>query len=474
MKTFDKYRRIIKLLFAFLLTAALSGIYGFIFTVWLNKIIWAPFWRKGIWMMVFIYTVLLAFFLNIYGGYRIGILKRGNLIFSQILALFFTNFITYLQITVQDKKFTTPVPLVVNLVISAIVVIGLSFLFSWTYCRIFPPRKLLLVSGERKDFHLMEKMNSREDKYEITGTMDYRELIPVLAQEAVKYDALIVGDIPSHERNLIIKYCFQEGVRTYSIPKISDILLRSSEEFNLFDSPLLLSRNVGLQIEQEWMKRVMDIVISLLGLAVTSPLFVLFSACIKMTDGGPVFYTQERLTKDGAVFRILKFRTMVQDAEKYSGAQLAKKDDPRILPVGRILRATRLDELPQLINILRGEMSLVGPRPERPEIAAQIEEKIPEFAYRLKVKAGLTGLAQVYGKYNTTFYDKLKLDLTYIRNYSIFLDLKLIIMTPKIMFMKEASEGVAAETLEEKVAKEVPSSHEIKRTGKNNTEQGLS
>ena len=145
------------------------------------------------------------------------------------------------------------------------------------------------------------------------------------------------------------------------------------------------------------------------------------------------------------MFRICKFRTMVQDAEKISGARLASEDDDRILPVGRLLRRTRLDELPQLWNILKGEMSLVGPRPERPELAAQIEEEIPEFSYRLKVKAGLTGYAQIYGKYNTTAYDKLKLDLTYIRNYSLLLDLKMILMTPKIMFMKESTEGVKEE-----------------------------
>ena len=139
---------------------------------------------------------------------------------------------------------------------------------------------------------------------------------------------------------------------------------------------------------------------------------------------------------------IYKFRTMIQNAEKDGHARLASNDDDRILPVGKFLRATRLDELPQLINILKGEMSLVGPRPERPELAAEIEKELPEFAYRLKVKAGLTGYAQIYGKYNTTSYDKLKLDLTYIRNYSFFLDLKLMIMTPKIMLMKESSEGV--------------------------------
>ena len=163
---------------------------------------------------------------------------------------------------------------------------------------------------------------------------------------------------------------------------------------------------------------------------------------IKATDRGPVFYKQVRLTKDRKEFMIYKFRTMIQDAEKDGHARLAANDDDRILPVGKFLRATRLDELPQLINILKGEMSLVGPRPERPELAAEIEKELPEFAYRLKVKSGLTGYAQIYGKYNTTAYDKLKLDLTYIRNYSFFLDLKLMIMTPKIMLMKESSEGV--------------------------------
>ena len=205
---------------------------------------------------------------------------------------------------------------------------------------------------------------------------------------------------------------------------------------------MLLSRNDGLTIEQEFCKRTMDVVLSLIGAIITLPFFLVIAICIKATDGGPVFYKQTRLTKDGKEFEIIKFRTMIQDAEKQSGARLASEGDDRILPVGRLLRRLRLDELPQIYNILKGEMSLVGPRPERPELAAEIEKEIPEFAYRLKVKAGLTGYAQVYGKYNTTFYDKLKQDLVYIRNYSVWLDLKLMIMTPKIMFMKESTEGV--------------------------------
>ncbi len=218
--------------------------------------------------------------------------------------------------------------------------------------------------------------------------------------------------------------------------------MKSSAELTLFDSPLLLSRNEGLTIEQLWGKRLMDLIFSIVSLVIALPFFIVIGGLIKLTDPGPVFYKQERLTINGKIFQIYKFRTMIQDAEKETGPQLASKEDDRILPVGRFLRRFRLDELPQLFNILKGDMSLVGPRPERPELAKEIEKEIPEFPYRLKVKAGLTGYAQIYGKYNTTSYDKLKLDLTYIRNYSMWLDLKLILMTPKIMMLKESSEGV--------------------------------
>ena len=467
MSHFEKYKRLIKLSFAAALVLVMSAVYGYIWINYYNRIIWAPFWRRGNWMMIFIYTLLLVFFNYIYGGFRIGVLERGNLIYSQIISLFATNFITYLQITVQDKRFTTFMPLLANFAVSAALTVFFTYLFSQWYRRIFPPRKLLLVYGEHYDYHLMEKMNSREDKYQIVAREHYLDVFQRMRDIAPKYDGVIVGDIPSHERNRIIKDCFSLGVRTYSVPKISDILLRSSVELNLFDSPLLLSRNNGLQIEEEFGKRLMDITLSVIGLIISSPAFLIFAISIKLTDRGPVFYRQKRLTKDGKVFQILKFRTMVVDAEKIGGPQLATEHDPRILRVGRVLRSTRLDELPQLLNILKGEMSLVGPRPERPEIAAEIEKQIPEFRYRLKVKAGLTGYAQVYGKYSTTFYDKLKLDLTYIRNYSILLDLKLIAMTPKIMFSKEASEGISQET-------EKPTEEKIRgaRTRKRNGDSG--
>ena len=271
------------------------------------------------------------------------------------------------------------------------------------------------------------------------------------------FDAVIVGDIPSHERNQIMKYCFEKSIRVYMLPKISDIILRGSDDIHLFDSPLLLARNNGFSFEQKLLKRITDIVVSLALLIVTSPIMAVTAILIKLYDGGSPIHKQTRLTMGGKEFDVYKFRSMVVDAEKDGIARLAAEGDVRVTPIGKVIRRTRIDELPQLFNILKGEMSLVGPRPERPQIAAEYREYMPEFDYRLKVKGGLTGFAQIYGKYNTTPYDKLKLDLMYIENYSFRLDLKLILMTLKIVFMKESTEGVAegqtTATLEENLWK---------------------
>lgn len=443
MKMQEKYKRLVKLLFSLVLTGLITAIYAYVWIYYFNeRMLQAPFFRRGNWMMIFLYGVLLVFFMQMYGGYKVGYLKKGNLIYSQILSVVFLNTFTYFQIAVLDKRFFAPTVLILMTFADAAAIVIWTMIFERIYMWMYPPRRMLMVYGDRSDYHLMEKMNAREDKYEITDMMSYRQGFQAFVEKVKGFDGVIVGDMPSHDRNLILKYCFEQEIRTYAVPKISDILLRSSDDLTLFDSPLLLSRNRGLTVEQEMIKRFMDVVLSLLAAVITLPFFAVIGAAIKLTDGGPVFYRQVRLTKGGKEFEIYKFRTMIQNAEAESGARLASEKDPRILPVGRFLRATRLDELPQIYNILKGDMSIVGPRPERPELAAEIEKEIPEFTYRLKVKAGLTGYAQVYGKYNTTSYDKLKLDLTYIRNYSILLDLKLIIMTPKIMLLKESTEGV--------------------------------
>lgn len=443
----ERYKRLIKLSFAVIMLLGLCLLYAVVWSCYYNEIILqAPFYRRGNWMMVLIYGILLAFFMSTYGGFKIGYLKNGNLIYSQIISVLFTNIVTYLQIAVIDRRLVNPIYLFPMTLAEIAFIIIWTMLFQTVYRNMFPPRKMLFVEGDRKDYHLRDKMNARDDKYQICEVISYKSRMEDIKKKIDQYDAVVLGDMPSHERNILLKYCYTSGIRSYIVPKISDVLLRTSDELTLFDTPLMLSRNMGLSIEQQWLKRAEDIVVAFLMLMIFSPVFFIVAIGIKCTDGGPVFYKQERLTKDGKHFMIYKFRTMIVDAEKMTGAVLASEKDPRILPIGRILRATRLDELPQILNILKGDMSLVGPRPERPELAEEIQKTIPEFVYRLKVKAGLTGFAQVYGKYNTTSYDKLKLDLMYIRKYSLLLDLKLILMTPKVMLLKESTEGVRAET----------------------------
>lgn len=443
LRQYEPFKRLFRLMGALLLMGVETGVYGYVWNGYFNKLIEFPFWRRGNWLMIALYAGLLFFFLMTYGGFRIGYLKKGNLLCSQILSIGLLNVITYIQISLLDKKFHDPRVLGFMTIGQILIAIGWTFLFQSLYRILFPPRRMLLVCGDRPAFHLMEKINSREDKYYLETAIHIRAGIKTILEEGKKYDALIVGDIPAKDRNALLKKCFEEDIRTYTVPKLSDILIRTSQELDIFDSPLLLSRNDGISGIQRFIKRAMDVICSSVGIVVLSPFFLLVALSIYLTDRGPVFYKQTRLTEGGKEFQICKFRTMIQNAEAQTGARLAAENDDRILPVGHFLRRTRLDELPQLFNIWKGEMSIVGPRPERPELAAEIEEEIPEFCYRLKMKAGLTGYAQVYGKYNTTSYDKLKLDLTYIRNYSLLLDLKLILMTPKIMMLKESTEGVA-------------------------------
>lgn len=183
--------------------------------------------------------------------------------------------------------------------------------------------------------------------------------------------------------------------------------------------------------------------VGIIAVVIASPVMLVIAIAIKVYDGGPVFFIQNRLTRNGEVFRIYKFRSMrVQGAdEKLS---ITKKNDDRITPVGHIIRKLHLDELPQVFNIIKGDMSFVGPRPEWTATTEQYSQNLPEFLFRLKVKAGLTGYAQVYGKYNTTPYDKLMLDLTYIEKYSFWLDIKLMLLTVRTLFQKENTEGVEA------------------------------
>ena len=438
-----QYKRIFMFWASVLFVAAQTAIYAW---QWYNiyaNIVLVKYYRRGNWAIIALYALYCVLFLKIFGGFKVGYLRNMDALYGQALAIFFQNVAAYLQLALLGLwRFGTHLEHFVYLVI---IEAGLAIL--WTlltrhlYAKIYPPHQMLLIYGDISPQNLISKLDSRQDRYQIRETIRLDAGMDAILEKIKEYDTIIIGDIPSHERNQFLKFCYWHEIRCYSIPKISDIIITGSDRIDLFDSILMLSRNNGLTIGERFFKRLMDIVISLVACVILSPIMLIIMIAIKAYDHGPIFFTQERITKDGKPFQILKFRSMIVESEE-EGARLASANDDRITPVGHIIRRTHFDELPQLFNILKGEMSVVGPRPERREIFEQYEESIPEFKFRLKMKAGLTGYAQVYGQYNTVPYDKLKLDLTYIEEYSFWLDVKLCFLTVKILFQKEKSEGV--------------------------------
>lgn len=443
MKNYEQYKRLIRFFTSAILLCLEVGIYWIGWSMYFSKAAGTPFFKRGDWLMIAVYGILLLFFTKMYGGFKVGYFQKNNIIYSHFLSIFLVNVISYLQIALLAKRFLNPVLFVAMCFMDIMVISIWTIITDLLFKKIFPPRQMLLIYGNRPSLTLMHKMNCRKDRYEICRIIHIDVGMDRIKEMIIEYDSVIICDVPSMIRNTILKYCYGKSIRVYVTPKISDILVRSAEEIHLFDTPLLLARNKSLTIEQQVVKRGMDIVISLMALVIALPAMLVTGLCIKLYDKGPVFYKQKRLTLNGKEFYVYKFRSMRVDAEKDGVARLASNNDSRITPIGNFIRKVRLDELPQLWNILKGDMSIVGPRPERPEIANQYKMEMPEFDYRLKVKAGLTGYAQIYGKYNTTPYDKLKLDLTYVQQYSILLDIKLMVLTVKILFMKESTEGIA-------------------------------
>ena len=407
----ERYKRLIMFFASLLVIGLQTANFAYIWYTEYNRrsVIRIYYWRRGNWVLIGLYALIVFLMSKLFGALKVGYMRVQDVIIAQICSVICTNIVAYVQLALIGRwRFLDHLGPMLRLTAVNLVIVVLWVVFMrWIYNTIYPPKSVILIYDEHNPEKLLKNIASRKDKC-----------------------------------NLLVKYCFEIGVRCYCSPKISDIMLMSAEKIHMFDTPLLLMRNRGLTVEQQFIKRTLDIIVCLLLTVVLSPILLLIALLVKVYDKGPVFYKQNRLTKDGRVFQIIKFRSMRVDSENRSGARLAAKGDSRITPVGRVLRKIHFDELPQLFNIIKGDMSIVGPRPERPEIAAQYEEEIPEFGYRLKVLAGLTGYAQVYGKYNTKPYDKLKLDLTYIENYSLLLDLQLVATTVKILFQKENTEGV--------------------------------
>ena len=427
----------------------LAVVYYFI---WRNE--YHPSWlfpdypRYGKYVLAGVYGLLAMFMFFNFDGFKFGYMKKGDVFISQVLALFATNFITYWQLCLIAERVIPVTPMILLMVIDVVLALGFSMAYNWLYHTLYVPKRMVMVYGNKEAVTLKFKMETRKDKYRMAKLIPASEGLEKIIAELPKYDAVVINGVEGQLRNDILKFCYERAIRTYMAPKISDIIIRGGEEINLFDTPLLLIKGRALTYPQRVLKRTFDLVVCGIATIVFSPIMLVIAIAIKLEDGGPVFYKQKRATYDGKTFEILKFRSMVVDAEKF-GAIPATEKDPRITKVGNIIRATRVDELPQLLNILKGDMSIVGPRPERLEHMEAYSKEIPEFPLRLKVKGGLTGYAQIYGKYNTSPYDKLRMDMMYVEDYSFFLDIKLILMTLRILMKKESTEGFdKAEELE--------------------------
>lgn len=400
--------------------------------------------RFGVLMSVF--YILGVFLLGrIYHMYEIGFAKVSEIAYAQSLSNVIPIIVIYIAYRFAFLFFPKPWAFLV------LTIIQIGFNILWTYIankfyfEMYPPQKTIVLYRNEEDLGRLSEVSKFPQKFDVQEYLkcdfdDYRDLLKAIEP----YEVVFAVGVSATLRNSIAKECVDTNKQGYFVPHVGDIIMMGSRHVVQFSTPVMSVSRAYLQPEYLVIKRAIDIIVSLIGIVILSPLMAIVAIAIKAYDGGPALYKQTRLTKDGKHFKILKFRSMRVDAEKDGVARLAAEKDDRITPIGKVVRACRFDELPQLFNILKGDMTIVGPRPERPEIAAQYEEVLPSFRLRLQVKAGLTGTAQVYGKYNSTPYDKLEMDLLYIKNMSLFEDIKLMFATIRILFLKDSTSGVEA------------------------------
>lgn len=403
----------------------------------------SPFFHKGNWVVIVLFFILYVFYGNIYNGFLVSWNKISEMVYSQALAALVSDFIMYIVIWLLTKYLPNPLPLLVAFCCQVgLAAIWFALANRW-YFATFPPKKTAVIYDMREGLDHLLREYGLEKKFDIRITANIKDCLANM-EMLHDMDTVFLSGIHSRDRNIILKYCIACGINVYVIPRIGDVLMSGAQHRHICHLPMLQVGRYNPSPGYLFIKRLLDIVISGVALCILSPLLLVTALAVKLNDGGPILYRQKRLTKDGKEFNILKFRSMRVDAEKDGVARLSTgaKDD-RVTPVGKIIRKLRVDELPQLFCILAGSMTIVGPRPERPEIAAQYEEEMPEFQLRLQAKAGLTGYAQIYGKYNTIPYDKLQLDLMYIAKPSILEDLRIMFATVRVLFLPESTEGVA-------------------------------
>lgn len=390
------------------------------------------------------YIFMILFDCNTLSEYR-----PATLMFSEALSVIACNILVYFVIIIPAAALgLMPMRPMLYLTISDLIVIFIWVVLVYNiFKRFLPPKELLCISSEKNLDLIMFKCLKRDDVFIVKEKIVYNENnLDTIYDRCNTYDDILIGDITAEARNDIIKHCFNNSRNIYVIPKISDILLKYSDDLLVIDMPLFLSSNFGLSLELKIVKRLIDIVFSLIILVAFSPIWIIIAFIIKIEDGGPVFFCQERVTINKKLFNIIKFRSMKVSTD--DKVVPTTEEDDRITNIGKFIRKFHIDEVPQFINVLIGDMSIVGPRPERKEHVDLYSKEIVEFDYRYKVKAGITGLAQIYGKYNTSAIDKLKLDLIYIKKCSFMFDLELIMRTLKVLVISDNTEGFDKKTQE--------------------------
>ncbi len=443
MRTHNLVEKIILYVFKALIIAAFSGSLYYCWTEFYNPAIPTPFYRLGNYFMAAIFVGFYTAFVKVYGGFLVGTSTVIDLIFSQIIAIGFLQGFAYVIFSLLSYKLLSIWPFVIMFVVFSVFAAVWCIAADMIYYKIHKPKRTVVVFGNVDSYMSLEGIKRMVKRFTVLETIDCKQIsLNELYSKMKDVDAVFLCGVPSDYRNEVVKYCIAKGKVAYVRPKISDTIISGSRTIQLLNVPVYRCRRSDQSLIYIAVKRFFDVVLSLIAIIIAAPVMGATAIAIKAYDGGDAFYKQVRLTTNGKTFKLIKFRSMIQNAEKDGVARLAGDSDDRITPVGKIIRKLRLDELPQLFNILKGDMSFVGPRPERPEIASQYEKDMPEFALRLQVKAGLTGYAQVYGKYNTPPYDKVQMDLMYVANQSLLEDLKLMLMTFKIMFVPSSTEGV--------------------------------
>lgn len=414
-----------------------------------EKWLYLTFEGYGDYMVIGFFCALYTVFVHLYGGFDLLTSRVSELIYSHVISLAMTGFFMFVVLWMLIRAHVPHIlPLLLCLAVCAAFSALWSLIASRLTDKIVPAKKTVLIYDNKEAYkNGVQIAKTQRNRLEMVGEAEASRPMDALKAQLrdTGAEAVLLCGIASSRRNDILKYCIDHDILAYVRPNIGDLLISNGQNLRMNHLPVLLCQRAAPSVFYLGFKRLMDILISGAALILTSPFMLATAIAIKAYDGGPVMFTQKRMTLNRKEFVIHKFRSMKVDADKGGKGIVTMQNDDRITPVGKFIRACRLDELPQLYDIFIGNMTIVGPRPERLETIELYEKDMPEFGLRLQVKAGLTGYAQVYGKANTSPYDKLQMDLMYIGEQGVLTDLKIILATIKILFMPESTEGFAEE-----------------------------